>query len=275
MLRNTREILRYKELLVNLTRKELKVKYRNSALGFVWSLLNPILVMIVFTVVFSFILRFDLGTRGNFPFHLLAALLPWNFFSQSVQLASGGIVGNAPLVRKVYFPRAVLPLSVIGANLVGFAIEMGVFIVFLTVFAILGYFPYPFYLYLVFLVVLVPALVAFTVGLSLLVSAVNVFFRDIEHLISILILVWFYASPVIYPFGMVVKSAGQRGLPWLPLVYKLNPMASLIICFRDIFYWTKMPSLTLMAYVVVSGFGMLTIGYWLFTRYEPDFAEEV
>src|SRR5919108_540289 len=195
------------ELLANLVRKDLKVKYKNSALGFVWSLANPLLYLAVFTLVFNVFLR---GGVDNFAVLFMAGFLVWNFFNLSTMSATGAVVGNANLVRKVRFPRIVLPLSSVGFAGVHFLLQMLVFLVFLVPFYPQAFGPQ---LWLV-----VPALavaVVFTVAMSLLASALNVRYRDVEHLLEIALLAWFWLTPIVYRVALVQEQLARNGL--LPL----------------------------------------------------------
>jgi ABC-2 type transport system permease protein len=186
-----------------------------------------------------------------------------------VSASVGSIVGNGNLVKKVYFPREVLPISVVLANVVNFLLELLVLFLFL---AILGF---KFYLYLPMLLVVVFIEVMFTIGLCLIFSCLNVYFRDVQHLVLIIMLIWFYVTPVVYPIEMLPTWWSR--LPWLPIhsAYKLNPLTALVLCYRNILYYCQFPSLNLLAYSVAVSFIILVLGYSLFKFYEPTFAEEV
>ncbi|MBM3700839.1 MAG: ABC transporter permease, partial [Actinobacteria bacterium] len=188
MISNFKKLIAYRELLFSLTKKELKVKYRGSVLGFFWSLLNPVLMMLVYSFVFSMILRQGIQ---EFAIFLLCALLPYNFFSNSVNYGSGSIISNANLVKKIYFPKEIIPLSIVLSNLINFLLEL------VVLFIVLSIFGYKFYMYLYLLPVVILVQVLFVSGISMLISALNVFFRDLQHLITILMLVWFFATPII------------------------------------------------------------------------------
>ncbi len=267
MISQFKSLFSYKELLLNFAKKELKVKYKNSVLGFLWSLLNPILMMLVFTFIFTRIFRFpDIDSPSIF---FLAGLLPWNFFNASVVGATTSIVGNSSLIKKVYFPRELLPISIILANLVNFALELIVFVGFILIFAL---FVNPrlmdFYKYFPYLLLLIPILFVFTLGLSLLVAALNVYFRDIQHMVGILLMVLFYSTPIIYPMTMV--PGGTIGF-----IYSLNPMTTIVSSFKNALFWLTNPSLNFMLYSTASAIVMFIFGYFIFLRLEPEFAEEV
>jgi lipopolysaccharide transport system permease protein len=267
MIANLRALAGYRELLFNFAKKELKVKYKNSVLGFFWSLLNPVLMMIVFTFVFAILMRFPAEIIDYYPIFFLAGLLPWNFFNTSVMSSTASIVGNGALIKKVYFPRELLPLSILLANLVNFALELGVLVVFMlfTGFTIPRFFD--FYQFLPWLLVLVPILFLFTFGISLLVAAVNVYFRDIQHLIGIFLMVLFYATPIIYPLAVVPAK-------YLRL-YSLNPMTTIIMSFKNALFFLVNPSLKFVLYSGSAALAVFLVGYYVFLKLEPGFAEEI
>src|ERR671918_2078121 len=209
------------ELLAELVRKDLKVKYKNSALGFVWSLANPLLYLAVFSLVFSVFLRNNIP---RFAVLFMAGLLVWNFFNLSTLSATGAVVGNANLVRKVRFPRIVLPLSSVGFAGVHFALQMLVFLLFLVPFYPQAFGPQ--------LWLAVPALavaVVFTVAMSLLASALNVRYRDVEHLLEIALLAWFWLTPIVYRVTVVRDKLAEAGLLWMFRFYMANPMTAVVV----------------------------------------------
>jgi ABC-2 type transport system permease protein len=223
-----RQLWTYRELLGGLIRKELKVKYKNSALGFLWSMLNPALYLVVFTLVFQVFLESGIP---RFPIYLLSGLLVWNLFSGALGGATGSITGNSSLVNKVYFPREILPLAAVGATLVHFFLQAGVLLAALAVFRQ----PVPWsYLWLVFPALAV--LVVLTSALSILLSAVNVYARDTQHLLELALLAWFWLTPVVWHYRLVSDRLAGRGWPeWLIL---LNPIVSITTSFQRAIYGT-------------------------------------
>jgi len=264
MFSGIKTLFSYRELLLSLTKKELKVKYRGSVLGFFWSLLNPILTMLVYSFVFSIVLRAGIK---EFAIFLICVLLPFNFLSNSVNYGTGSIIGNSNLVNKIYFPREILPLSIVLANLFNFLLEL------VAMFIVLGILGYHFYIYLYLLPVVIFVQFFLVVGMTLLVSALNVFFRDLQHLITIIMMVWFFGTPVIYPLSMVPER--------FQFIIKLNPMTIYAAYYRNIFYFVKYPegagfpsvieTLTALGITILIFF----IGYFVFKRLEPRFAEEI
>jgi ABC-2 type transport system permease protein len=270
------------ELLAELVRKDLKVKYKNSALGFIWSLANPLLYLAVFTLVFTFFL---VNGVDHFAVLFMAGFLVWNFFNLSTLTATGAVVGNANLVRKVRFPRIVLPLASVGFAGVHFVLQMLVFLVFLVPFYPEAFGPQ--------LWLAVPALavaLAFTVAMSLLASALNVRYRDVEHLLEIALLAWFWLTPIVYRVALVQEQFSKA--PWLFKVYMANPMTAVVVAMQRAIY--RFPVVTAdgkplrilpedgyafylrwLGVAAVISVVLLGIGLWTFRRLQADFAEEL
>jgi len=255
-----------RELLWNLTLRELRTRYKRSALGWLWSLLNPLGTMLVFALVFGEILdvKAPLGNPSqldSFPLYLLCGLLPWSFFSTSVTTSMSNLVGNAGLVRKVWFPREHLVLATVIALMVSLAIEYTLAMVALT---IVGNFVLP-WVPLIAIVLLLLSL--FTAGLSLFLAAANVYFRDLTHLWTILAQMWFYATPIVYPLTLVPEK--------YKFVYGLNPMTRFVTALRNLAYDMRMPTGATIAYLFVVSIGTFLIGLTLFRRMSRRFAEEL
>ena len=213
------------ELLTQLVRTDLKVKYQGSVLGFAWSLANPLLLMAIYYVIFSKL--FKNGIEG-YPIYLMAGLLPFTAFSQAVSGASGSVTAAAGLVKKVSFPRLVLPLSSVGFSLVQFLLQLGLL---LTVVAVFAHHRLSLAVLLVF-----PALallVVFSTALGILVSALNVRYRDTSHFVEIAMLVWFWANPILYPAGYAKRELDKHDAFW---AYFLNPMATVVTTFQRAIY---------------------------------------
>jgi ABC-2 type transport system permease protein len=215
-----------RDLLRALVRKELKVKYKDSALGFVWSMLNPALYLAVFYLVFSVFLKNGIP---QFPLWLLSGLLVWNFVSSVLPSATGTMLANAGLVKKVSFPREVLPLAAVGAGLVHFCLQG---VVLLAGLAVFRHAVSPTYLLLLPLAILF--MVLFTAALSVMLSAVNVFVRDSQHLLELVLLSWFWLTPIVYPFRQVGDMFARHGIPqW---VFMLNPITPIVLVFQRSLY---------------------------------------
>jgi ABC-type polysaccharide/polyol phosphate export permease len=217
------EIWRYRELLVAFSRTELKVKYKNSALGFVWSMLNPALYLLVYWVVFDLIL----GTGiPNFPIFLLSGILVWNLFATSLGSATSSVVANAGLVRKVAFPREILPLASVGAALVHFFLQSIVLVLALVVFQYQVA-----YSYLPLLPVALFALLFFVASLGILLGSINVYLRDTEHFVELALIAWFFMTPIVYPYEIVADKLGNHS--W---AYLLNPVTDIVLTFQRAIY---------------------------------------
>jgi ABC-2 type transport system permease protein len=213
------------ELLSQLVRKDLKVKYQGSAIGFAWSLANPLIQMAIYYVIFTKV--FD-NHVPDYAVYLMAGLLPFTCFSQGVSGASGSVVGAAGLVKKVSFPRLVLPLSAVGFAVVQFLLQLALLLVIVLVTT-----PAKFGLQTFLIVPAFVLLVTFTTALGILVSALNVRWRDTAHFVEIAMLVWFWANPILYAAGLVKGKLDAHGVFW---VYFLNPMATVVSTFQRAIY---------------------------------------
>jgi ABC-2 type transport system permease protein len=268
------EIVQSRELLTNLTLRELRGKYKRSLLGWTWSLLNPISLMIIYTVVFGVLFGNEPGIGLNsgidsFPVWLMCGLLPWNFLSQSLTGSMATLIGNAGLIRKVYFPRELLPFSTVLSLDVSLLIEMGVLALFIMALGSPFYGLLPWVLPAILLIV---AITAFAAGLGLVLAVANVYFRDVQYLISILLNLWFYATPIVYGIDLVERKAPSG---WMVTAYKANPMVEFVGIFRSLLYDWTMPGMASVLYVLVWSVGMLIGGIWVFRRFEGRLAEEL
>ncbi len=266
MIGRLRELYEYRDLLFTLTVKELKVQYRSSILGFLWSLLNPLLMMLIFSFVFAYVFKFGIK---DFPIFFLCGLLPWNFFNVALTVSTGAIVSNGNLIKKVYFPREILPLSIVGANLINFLLSLIVLFAFLIIYG------YNFYAWLPLLLVAIVIETILTIGAALFLAGVNVYFRDIQYIITVVLMALFYATPIIYNLELVQQSYWMTKYPWLLKLYMLNPLVPVISMYRDALYLQQMPSATVFLYAIGSTLTLLVIGFYTFHRLEPAFAEEV
>jgi len=273
--------VRTRELLANLTLREVKGRYKRTALGNLWSLINPVATMLIYTVVFGYFMRVQIEPSRTglhvFALWLMCALVPWTFFAASLQTGLGSIVANANLVKKVFFPREVLVASSVFALDVTTAIEFGVLMVALMIF---GQMVLP---WLPMVVVLLALLTLMALGFALMLAVANVYFRDTEHFVAILMQIWMYATPIIYPFAYVVRAQedlntwlGQWGLSFpLTTLWELNPMLHFTQAFRSVLYEETMPSTTDLAWCVGSAVVVLVVGWLVFKKFEPRMAEEL
>jgi ABC-2 type transport system permease protein len=271
------EIWGSRELLQNLTNREVRGKYRRTALGQLWSLANPIAAILIYTFIFSFIFRLpaqvgDPSGLNNYALWLVCGLLPWLFFNRVLTIGVDSLVANAGLIQKVYFPRIVLPLSLANATLFTWVLEMGVLVVALS---LLGSFVLP-WLPLLALFMVVFAL--FSVGLAMVLSIVNVYFRDLSYLLTIVLQFWFYLTPILYPVEMVQTQSdrlGGLGGTSITLVnlYQLNPVEGFIQIFRNLLYDNAMPELQTVLIAMAWAIGAFGAGIWLYAKKERSMAE--
>jgi ABC-2 type transport system permease protein len=271
------EIWGSRELLQNLTNREVRGKYRRTALGQLWSLANPIAAIVIYTFIFSFIFRLpaqvgDPSGLNNYALWLVCGLLPWLFFNRVLALGTDSLVSNAGLIQKVYFPRIVLPLALTNATFFTWALEMGVLVLALS---LLGAFVLP---WIPLVVVFMVVFAVFSVGLGMIFSIINVYFRDLAYLLTIVLQFWFYLTPILYPIELVVTQSEQLGsLLGTPLtlldVYSLNPVQGFIEIFRNLLYDNRMPELATV--VVALGWAIVAFvaGAWMYAKKEKQLAE--
>lgn len=265
-------------LLWNLALRELRSKYKRSLLGWGWSLLNPLAQLGIYSVVFGLLFQTvppvgDPSGIGFYGFYLVAGLLPWAFFTNNIMGSIQSLTSNGNLIRKVYFPRSILPFATSLSWMVSFAIELLALTVVLLVFQTMNLLLLP--------VVVVAALVlmVFGLGLGLAVSAFNVYFRDVEYLTGILLQIWFFLTPIVYtPAQMVNPDTGQPyvvlGVSVLTL-QKANPMYHFVGLFRTLFYDQRLPGLSEWGWVLGFAAGALLVGSLVFRKVEPRMAEEL
>jgi ABC-2 type transport system permease protein len=278
----------YRELIANLTRKELKVKYKNSILGFVWSLLNPLMYLVVFSIVFNIISPTPVPYYGIF---FLAGLLAWNLFNTGLGEGTSSIVKNAQLVTKVWFPREALVLASIFTALVHFFLQAIVLLAALVIFR-----QVPDFSFLPVLLLALAVTLVLSTALAIGLSAVNVYLRDTQHLLEVLLLGWFWLSAIAYPYGSVVHHLNQTRFAGKEWLLALNPMLTVVISFQRTIYAPAPPTAAQLAdpnYVPVLPDHPMTwyLGHLgialavstvllfgalvLFSRLEDNFAEEI
>jgi ABC-type polysaccharide/polyol phosphate export permease len=265
------ELVNSRELLLNLTMREVKGKYRRTMFGQIWSLIHPLSTMLVYTIVFGFIFRARIETGDPsgltiYPLWLMSALLPWQFFVRVVNGAMVSLTSNGSLIKKVYFPRMNLPLASVGATGFTWLLEMGVLTLVLI---ICGSFVWP---YLFFVVLAMVLLAMFAAGFGLLLAIANVYFRDMQHLFGIALQLWMYLSPIIYPITLVETAAAHHGA-WIIDLYRLNPMVHYVEVFRNFLYDNRWPELNDSLFCVVFSFAILALGFFAFSRNESKLAE--
>ncbi|HEX5494747.1 MAG TPA: ABC transporter permease [Mycobacteriales bacterium] len=276
-----REIWDYRELLEQLVRKELKVRYKDSVLGFFWTLLRPLLQLVVYTVAIGLFLGSGRAIP-EFGVYLFTGLLAWTLFTDIIGGCTGSIVGNAGLVKKVYFPRELFPLSVVGAALVNFGLQLSVL---LAAYAVTWDWPRPRNLVLVPLALV--ALVLFAVALGLVLAATNVYLRDVTYLVEVGLLLWFWMTPIVYDWTKVHQQlVVSHPLGWLFRLYLANPMANVVLSFQRAlwpggltargapFYYSGDLYLRLAVLIAVCC-GLVWLAQRIFARAQGNFAQEL
>ena len=260
LVRNMELFWEYRELLWNLANREITQRYKQSVLGYAWVILNPLFQLIVMSYVFDTILRVpSLGVP--FIIFLSVALLPWNFFTQSISAASGVLVGNSNLITKIYFPREILVYSTIIAKMVDFGYSCIVLIVFLILFKV------PVTIYYLWILPIFIIQIFFTAGISLLVAAFNLFYRDIQYLLNLIILIWMYVTPIMYPIEIIP--------PQYRFIMSLNPMAVIINAYRQVILSGKDPNVYSLGVAALVSFSIFAIGFIVFKKLEGEFADYV
>lgn len=238
--------------------KELKLKYKGSILGITWSLFNPLMMIIIYTIAFKFILKIDIESYSVFVF---TGLLPWLFIQTTISQSSGSIINHGNLIKKVYFPRAILPLSITFSNFINFLITL--VILFISLF----FFKIKLTIYLLALPILFLFILLFVSGLSLLLSSLTTRYRDVAYLMEVVFQAWFYLTPIIYPLDMVPD--------FLQRYILCNPITSMVEVMRALVFYGKMPSLLHIYILVFSSIFMFVVGFIVFRSREYNFVDEV
>lgn len=250
-------IYNYRELLKNNVKKEIRGRYKNSILGVFWTFLNPLLQLAVYALIFPLILK---TTQQYYTIFVCIGLIPWTFFTTTVSQSAYTIIANGNIIKKVYFPREILPLSVVTSGMINFFIS--------TIIIIAFCFGYGLGLtkYIVFYPIVLIIQFILQLGIAFILSAVTVYFRDLEHFVQIILQVMFYATPIVY---------GKDAIPEaFKFIINLNPMAHIINAYRAIFYDQTIPDMKILAILFVLSVLFCIIGYWIFRKLQKGFAEE-
>lgn len=254
-----KEIYNYREMIYSLVRKDLRGRYKGSALGFLWTFVNPLLQLIVYTLVFSTIMRSEIK---DFYLFLFVALIPWIFFSSSLTGGANIIMGQKDMVKKIYFPREVLPISYVISCFINMLLT---FIVIFSVLIISGKgisLQAILYLPIIMIIEFIMAL-----GVSMLSSSITVYFRDLEHILNIVGMAWMYLTPILYPVDMVPEK--------YEFIFNLNPMTPVINAYREILYYKSVPHLENLSHAFGMGIITLILGFFVFNKLKKYFAEEL
>ncbi|KZE70490.1 hypothetical protein AV654_06290 [Paenibacillus elgii] len=258
MFNQWKEIYQYREFLKNNVSKDLRTRYKGSFLGFLWTFLNPILMLIVYSTLFSVIIKMDVK---DYPIFLFCTLLSWNFFQTTLQSSSSIIVLSGNLIKKVYFPQEILPISIMAGGLINYLYGLLVLIPALIIF---GYYPDIHYIWLPIIIVIQSILI---LACAFFISALTVFFRDLEHMLSIFLTALLYLTPVLYPITMVPEE-----FRWL---FSWNPMATIITSYRDVFYYHRAPAWDSLLLIGICSLCLLFLTQYYFHRLKGKFIEEI
>lgn len=251
-------LFKYRELLKTSIHKEVRGKYKGSFLGVIWSFLNPLLMVAVYSIVFPLILRVK---EEHYTVFLIVGLIPWTFFTGSITQGTISILHNANLIKKVYFPREILPISTVTSALVNFLITFVIILVMLLVSGI----GFSYHIVLVPIVILIQYILQ--LGIVLVLSGINIYFRDTEYIMGVLLLILFYLTPVVYSISLIPLN-----YRW---IFQLNPISHLITAYRDILYYQQWPDFNALFFVGLFSVISLVIAYYLFRKMERKFAELV
>ena len=248
----------YRELLKNNIIKDFRGKYKKSFLGVLWSFLSPLMQLVIYSVVFPLILRV---TQDNYVVFLIVALIPWTFFTATLAQSTGVFPQNGNIIKKVYFPREILTISLVISNLINFMIST--FLIFFTlIISGIGFSQYA----LLFPIVVIIQFILI-LGVSFLLSAITVYLRDMEYLVGVFLMMWFYITPVVYSIDIIPVQ--------YQFFFRLNPMAAIITSYRDILYFQQLPNLTELGYVALGSIILLVFSYYVFRKLQRNFAEEL
>jgi len=262
-------VVHYRELVRNLTIRDLKVRYRNSLLGFLWAWGNPIMMMLVFTIVFQVIARNAIESIANYPLFIMIGWLTWSFLTSGVNDVIGSVVHSSQLVKKIWFPRQVLPAAAVFANATNFLLALPLVVILILYYhiqiqpSVLIYFP-----------IIFVSQLALVLGLAFFLAAANVYYRDTGVITSVLLTAWFFLTPVFYSVPQLTEDYAR-------LVYYLNPMASIIEAYRTILYGSTnggppgAPDIGFLFRTLATGLIVLVLGYLVFTRLSRRFGEEL
>lgn len=253
-----KELYQYRELLKTNVKKDIRGKYKGSFLGILWSFVNPLLQVLVYAIVFPYIMRIK---TDNYLIFLICGIIPWTWFTTSISNGTSCIIQNSNLIKKVYFPREILPISIVTSGMINFLISCVIILIF-VLFSGLGI---SWHLAFLPLIILIQYIV--TLSFVFLLSAINVYVKDVEYIVVFLLNMAFYATPILYSTEMF------NG--WFLWVFKLNPMAHFINAYRDIFYVHQIPQLLSLSIVLILGLIILMLCYLVFSNLEKRFAEEV
>ena len=253
------DLYAYRQLLKSNIKKEIRGKYKGSFLGVLWSFINPLLSALVYAIVFPIILK---SSSPHYVTFLVIGIIPWNFFTTVLNQGTTCILTNAGIIKKVYFPREILPISVATSGLVNFLISCLIIFIFLICSGI------GFSMYILYLPLIIIAQYILQLGIILITSAVNVYIRDAEYIINFLVMMLFYATPILYSQEMFIGTKFE----W---IIQVNPFATIITCYRDVLFYKSAPHLKSLLVVLLGSILIFFIGKAIFNKLQKGFAEEI
>lgn len=253
-----KELYQYRELLKTNVKKEIRGKYKGSFLGVLWSFVNPLLMVLVYAIVFPFILK---NGPDNYVLFLIVGILPWTFFTTCISQGTYTILANEGIIKKVYFPRIILPISVVTSGLINFLISCIIIFVFLIITGV------GFSWYAIFLPIIAIIQYILILGMIFITGSINVYIRDAEYIINFFVQMLFYATPILYSADLFPSK--------LRFLFNLNPMGAIINGYRDCLYNQVLPNLQSLFFVFIFSLSILFVGAFVFKKLEKGFAEEV
>lgn len=259
-LRNILNVWKYRELLLELVKREIKAKYKQSILGYAWVILVPLIHLTVLTIVFSFLVRIQTGGIP-YPVYLFVALVPWMFTSNAITAATGSLLASSQLITKIYLPREIFPLSSILAKTVDFSLSI------IILFIIMVIFGAKFHLSIIYLPIIFAVQLLLILGVSFILSAVNVFYRDVENILGIFLMVWMYLTPIIYPPEIIPSN--------LTALFNLNPMMGIINAYRNVLLHGVAPPISSFVYATIFSVVIFLAGFTFFRKRSRYFADVI
>ena len=254
-----KELYKYRELLKTNVKKEIRGKYKGSFLGVLWSFMNPLLMTLVYAIVFPYLLR---NTEPHYVTYIVTGILPWNWFTISIALGTTIILANSGIIKKVYFPREILPISVVTSGMVNFLISCLIILIFVFCAGIGVSW------YLVFLPLVILAQYLLTLGIIFITGAINIYVRDLEYIVNFFVTMLFYATPILYSVKMFEGTAVAK-------LVNLNPMTIIINAYRDIFFYKSMPHIKTLLVLIALCALFCYLALLFFKKLSKGFAEEV
>jgi len=253
-------MFKYKDLLVELVKREVKSRYKQSVLGYAWVLLVPLINLVVLSLVFSYFVRIPTGDIP-YPIFLFTALIPWMFTSNSIIFATSSLVSNSNLITKIYLPREIFPVASVVSKIIDFLLSILILFIFMFVYKI------PLGVSLLYLPIVLVIHLLFVLGISFIFSAINVFYRDIENTMGVVTTLWMYLTPILYPQDIV---------PDKYLIFlKINPMTSIIESYRDVFLYNRFPRIDYFIYSLVFSVSVFVLGFVFFRSRSKYFADVI